>query len=71
MKDISLIRFAMLHVALGFTATSLKRKIVWLVEPVSNLVLQVLLLGELEKLQPILIWIYASIAMLAIKLVVF
>jgi hypothetical protein len=44
---------------------------VWLVEPASNLVLQVLLRVELEKLQLILIWIYALTAMLAIKLVVF
>ena len=61
----------MLDVAQGFTATSLKRRTVWLVEPVSSLALQVLLLEELEKLQLILIWIYVSTAMLAIKLVVF
>ena len=71
MKDISSTRFAMLHVAQGYTVTSLKRMIVWLVEPASNLVLPGLLLAELERSQLILIWIYASTAMPATRPVVF
>jgi hypothetical protein len=61
----------MLHVAQGYTVTSSRKMIVWLVEPASSLVLPVLLLVELEKSQLILIWIYASTAMPATRPVVF